>query len=296
MQRPFRFGLVSSGTQTHQEWITLARRAEELGYSTLLMPDRLQTTLTPFTALAVAAEATTSLRIGAFVFCNDYRHPALLTKEIASLDLLSEGRFEIGLGAGAGAHDYTQMGIPFERAGMRVSRFEEALSIIKQLLMQEVVSFSGHYYTITEMPGFKGIQKPHPPIFIGSGGQRMLSIAARQANSIGINPRYTAQGIDRLDTTPEAIQRKIAWIQEAAGERFSQLELGQTIYFIEIKDSPHSVKSQLNAPPFPRVPMSKEQAIEYLLEHRARYGYSYFQLHEGQMENFAPVIAELVGK
>jgi probable F420-dependent oxidoreductase len=274
--------------------MTLARKTEALGYSTLLIPDRLQTTLAPFTALAIAAEATTSLRIGAFVFCNDYRHPALLAKEAATLDLLSGGRFELGLGPGAGPSDYTRMGLPYDSVGTRVSRFEEALQVIKQLLTQEVVNFSGQYYTITGIPGFRqGVQKPHPPIFVGCSGKRMLTISARLADSIGINPRYTAQGIDPLDTTPERMQQKAAWIQEAAGERFSRLELGQTIYSLEITDSRTPMRQPAGGPQLPRVPMSQEQAVAYLLERRTHFGYTYLQLHEGQLENFAPVIARL---
>ena len=172
MHRPFRFGVVTGNAQSHTEWVTLARKAEELGYATLLIPDRTTMGLAPFTALAVAAEATTALRIGSFVFCNDYRHPALLAKEVATLDLLSQGRFELGLGVGAGPVDYKQLGLPFESAGARVSRLEEALHIIKRLFSEEIVNFSGKYYTITDMKGLpRPVQKPYLPIFIGSAGK-----------------------------------------------------------------------------------------------------------------------------
>ena len=151
MNRPFRFGVVASHAPSHTAWISTARRVEELGYATLLVVDRMGAGLAPFTALAVAAEATTSLRVGTFVFCNDFRHPAVLAKEAATLDLLSEGRFELGLGAGVGPSDYNQMGIPFESAGTRVSRLEESLQIIKQLFTEEIVNFSGKYYTINRV-------------------------------------------------------------------------------------------------------------------------------------------------
>src|SRR5438270_8289108 len=127
MHRPFRFGVVVTHAQSHNAWITTARRVEELGYATLLMPDRPSIGgLAPLTALAIAAEATTSLRVGSYVFCNDYRHPALLAKEVATLDFLSGGRFELGLGAGAGPFDYQQFGLPFDKGAERVDRFEEA--------------------------------------------------------------------------------------------------------------------------------------------------------------------------
>src|SRR6266567_529357 len=151
MYRPFRFGVVIANALSRTAFVTLARRAEELGYTTLLMPDRTITGLAPLTALAIAAEATTSLRVGSYVFCNDYRHPALLAKEVATLDFLSGGRFELGLGAGVGPFDYQQVGLPFEDAGTRVGRLEEALSIIKRFFTEERVNFTGRHYKITEM-------------------------------------------------------------------------------------------------------------------------------------------------
>ena len=143
MYRPFRFGVVVANAPSGTAFVALARRAEELGYTTLLMPDRVITGLAPLTALAVAAEATTSLRVGSYVFCNDYRHPALLAKEVATLDFLSDGRFELGLGAGVGPFDYQQLGLPFDEGNERVDRFEEALSVIKKLFTGESVNFSG---------------------------------------------------------------------------------------------------------------------------------------------------------
>ena len=297
MHRPFRFGVVTASAQSHAAWVSLARRAEELGYATLLMPDRPSLGgLAPFTALAVAAESTTSLRVGSYVFCNDYRHPALLAREVATLDLLSDGRFELGLGAGVGPSDYGQLGISFESAGIRVSRLEEALHIIKQLFTEEIVNFSGKYYTITEMKGLpRPVQKPHPPIFIGSTGKRMLSIAAREADIIAITSRMTAQGTDPTDANPE---QKVAWVREAAGERFAHLELAQTAYSIMITDSRADVASQARELPsfIPRIPMSVEQAVAHLLEQRERYGYSYIQVNDAQIESFAPVVARLTGK
>jgi alkanesulfonate monooxygenase SsuD/methylene tetrahydromethanopterin reductase-like flavin-dependent oxidoreductase (luciferase family) len=138
MHRPFRFGVVVTHAQSHNAWITTARRVEELGYATLLMPDRPSIGgLAPLTALAVAAEATTALRVGSYVFCNDYRHPLLLAREAATLDLLSEGRFELGLGAGVGPAEFQQMGIPFASAGTRIGHLKECLQLMKQLFTEE---------------------------------------------------------------------------------------------------------------------------------------------------------------
>src|SRR5436305_7612005 len=224
MQRPFRFGVVAAYAPSHTAWITTARRAEELGYATLLMPDRTNIGgLAPLTALAVAAEATTALRIGSYVFCNGYRHPVILAREAATLDLLSEGRFELGMGAGVGASEFQQMGIPFENAGARVGRLEEALRIMKQLFTEETVNFSGKYYTITGMKGYpRPFQKPHLPILVAGGGERMLKLAAREADIVAVGSKIGARGADPTDAT---LEQKMAWIKEAAGQRFADLEL-----------------------------------------------------------------------
>jgi len=294
MNRPFRFGVVMNHASSHSAWITAARRAEELGFATLLIVDRMGVGLAPFTALAVAAGATRSLRVGTFVLCNDYRHPAVLAKEAATLDLLSDGRFELGLGAGVGPSDYNQLGIPFESAGTRVSRLEESLQIIKLLFTEEVVNFSGKYYKITEMRGLpRPIQQPHPPILLGSSGKRMLSIAARQADIITIMPSWGVQGAEAVH---KDIQEKIAWVQENAGERFAHLEFCETIYNITITDNQIPVFTPPGMPPMQILSMSTEQAVEHLLELRERYGYSYFQIYDGQMENFVPVVARLAGR
>ncbi|TMB81614.1 MAG: TIGR03621 family F420-dependent LLM class oxidoreductase [Chloroflexi bacterium] len=295
MHRPFRFGVVTAYAQSHTAWITTARRVEELGYATLLMPDRLSIgSLAPLTALAVAAQATTSLRIGSYVFCNEYRHPVLLAREAATLDLLSGGRFELGLGAGVGPSEFQRIGIPFANAGTRVGHLEETLQVMKQLFTEETVNFSGKYYTITELKGnIRPVQQPHLPLLVAGAGERMLKLAAREANIIAIGSKITAQGVDPTDPTME---QKIAWIKEAAGERFADLELSQTIYDMMITDSGTDLSTQAGGPPIPKRPMSTEQAVAHLLEQRDRYGFSYLQVYEGQMENFAPVVARLAGK
>ena len=295
MQRPFRFGVVAAYAPSHTAWISTARRAEELGYATLLMPDRANIgSLAPLTALAVAAEATTVLRVGSYVLCNEYRHPVLLAREAATLDLLSEGRFELGLGAGVGAAEFQQLGIPFANAGTRVGRLEETLQLIKHLFTEESVNFSGKYYTITEMKGYpRPVQKPRLPLLVAGAGERMLKVAAREADIIAIGSKITERGADPTDAT---LEQKIAWIKEAAGERFADLELSQTIYDMMITDSGTALSSQAGGPPIPKRPLSTEQAIAHLVEQRDHYGLSYLQVYEGQMENFAPVVARLTGK
>lgn len=295
MPRPFRFGVVAAYAQSHTAWITLARKAEELGYATLLMPDRANIgSFAPIPALAVAAEATTRLRVGSYVFCNDYRHPVLLAREAATVDVLSEGRFELGLGAGVGPFEFQQLGIPFADAGVRVGRLEEALQVIKRLFTEESVDFVGKYYTITQVKGYpRPLQQPRLPLLVAGAGERMLKLAAREADIIAIGSKITGRGADPTDATME---QKIAWIKEAAGQRFADLELSQTIYDLQLTDSSAELSTQAGGPPIPKRPMLTSQAVDYLLEQRDRYGFSYLHVYEGQMENFAPVVAQLAGR
>lgn len=297
MHKPFRFGVVSSGLASPDGWAAQARRVEELGYDSLLMPDRPSMGgFALFSALAVAATFTTSLHIGSYVFCNDYRHPAMLIKEVATLHELSGGRFELGLGAGVSGYDYQQMGLTFESAGTRVSRLEETILIIKQFFSAEEVNFAGKYYTITGMKALpRTVQQPHPPLFIGSGGKRMLTIAGREADIIAPTLKWGAPGTDPEDAT---LEEKIDWIRDAAGERFSALELAQSVYHIAITDNAAAAIAPPGGEGFSikMKKMSTEEAVTYLLEQRDRYGFSYIQIFDGQLENFAPVVARLHGK
>jgi probable F420-dependent oxidoreductase len=294
MHRPFRFGVVAAHAPSHTAWITTARRAEELGYSTLLIPDRTSGgTLAPVPALAVAAQATTVLRFGSYVFCNGYRHPVMLARESATLDLLSGGRFELGLGTGVSADEFQRMGLPYASAGVRVGQLEETLQLLKLLFTEETVNFSGKYYTITELKGnIKTVQQPHPPLLVAGAGERMLKLAAREANIIAIGSKIGARGIDPTDAS---LEQKIAWIKEAAGPRVADLELSQTIFDLEITDSEAALSAQAGGWAIPKRPFSAEQAVVHLLEQRERYGFSYLQISAGQMENFAPVVERLAG-
>lgn len=296
-QRAFRFGIVTGGADSRDKWVELARKTEQLGYATLLIVDRIRTPVAPLVGLTVAAEATTNLRVGTYVLANDFRHPALLAREIACLDVMSQGRVELGLGAGVGPSDYKELGIPFDAPGNRVSRLEESLQVIRGLWSGESFSFSGKYYTITDFRGMPiPLQQPHPPILIGSGGDRMLKISARLADIIVPTARFGASGVDREDTTAEAMDRKIALICEAAGNRSDQIELGQNAYTLTITDSDAEEKPTPGEWPMQKIPMTKSEAVDHLERLRERNGFSYFQLMESQLENFAPVVAKLAGK
>ncbi|MGI8587795.1 MAG: TIGR03621 family F420-dependent LLM class oxidoreductase [Chloroflexia bacterium] len=295
MGRLFRFGLVAANAPSRTIWVNLARRAEQLGYATLLTPDRTSAgTLAPMPALAVAASVTTSLRVGSYVFCNGYRHPVLLAREAATLDLLSDGRFELGLGTGVSSTEFEQMGIPFAGAGARVGRLAETIHLIKQLFTEETVNFNGKYYTVTGLKGnISPVQKPHMPILVAGAGERTLKLAAKEADIIAVGSKIGAHGPDSTDAT---LDQKIAWIKEAAGPRFADLELSRTIFDLEITDSGTPLSSQAGGWSVPKRQLTTERAVAELLEHRDRYGFSYLQLSTQQMENFAPVIALLSGR
>lgn len=283
MKKAFRFGVVTGGRASRSAWMAFAQHIEELGYSSLLVPDAVDTPLATTTALAVAAVATTKLRVGGFVFVNDYRNPALFAREIATLDRLSDGRVELGLGAGNWPEDFQQLGLPFDQAGVRVSRFAEALSIIKGFFHDETVDFSGKYYTTTALQPFpRPVQQPHPPILMGSNGRRMLTLAAREADII------TLPGTN--------LEEKVGWIREAAGERFEHLEIGQPAFGLGLTDAPGELPSPHPALPVEVLSLTTEQAVAYLWERRERLGISYIQIQERQLENFTPLLAHLNGK
>src|SRR5207253_1755706 len=203
-----------------------ARRAEGVGYSTFVLSDHLLNVHAPIPALAAVATATETLRIGMFVLNNDLRHPAVLAQELASLDVLSEGRLEIGIGAGWNEPEYKWSGIPFEAVPTRVSRLEETIAVLKGLFGAEPFTFAGTHYTITEMNGRpKPVQQPHPPILIGGGGKRVLRLAAREAQIVGFAPRIGAKVGGFQSCTFEATREKVGWVKAAAGARFDELEL-----------------------------------------------------------------------
>jgi len=225
--RPFRFLADARAVADARTLAETARRAEGTGFAMLVVPDHLIDQLAPVPAMAVIAAATERLRIGAFVFNNDLRHPAVLAQELASLDILSDGRLEVAIGAGWNKPEYDAIGLTFDPVRTRVRRMQEAVAVLKGCFADEVFSFSGEHYTIAELDGRpKPVQRPHPPFMIGGGGRRTLEFAAREADTVGLAPRILP-GVkgDPRSITVAATEEKIAWIREAAGEGFDQLEL-----------------------------------------------------------------------
>jgi probable F420-dependent oxidoreductase len=287
--------------------LSKARKAEDLGYSTFLVADHVWI-FPPIVGMVAAAEATTSLRIGTNVLGNDFRHPALLAREAAAIDLMSDGRLELGLGSGWNASDYRQLGIKLDTPAIRVSRLEEAVQVIKGLWTDKPFTFTGRYYSICEMACLpQPVQKPHPPILIGGGGKRLLSIAAREANIVGVNFKTTAEGgLDVPSLSQEATAQKVDWIRQAAGARFNQLELSMLVAFAAITDNPQSSAEEiahgfrkagfdLQSEQVLATPQSLigsvDQTVVALQERRERYGISSYLLMEDQMDAFAPVVA-----
>ncbi len=295
MPRPFRFAVYLDGTPSREAWQHFARRAEDLGYSTLLMPDRAIIGLAPIAALTLAAAATTRLRVGSGVFCNDFRHPALLAKEMATLDLLSDGRVDVGLGAGIGPFDYQQLGIPFADPKTRLERLEESVRIFKQFFAEDRVTFAGKHYAFTNLLAEpKPVQRPHPPFMIGGSNRRLLALAGREANIVSVMFRVPAEGIAAPNPL---LEQQIACIRESAGDRFEYVELSQMGYVITIPSRHVPSAAEKQGPPIPRVEMSIEQTIDHLLEMRSRYGFSYITvMNSAQMESWAPVVARLAGR
>ena len=210
-----------------EAWAATARQAEALGYGILLMPDHLGGQLSPIAALTAAAVATTHLRIGSYVFANDYRHPLVLAREAATLDLLSGGRFELGIGAGWNVADYRKLGLAYDPAPQRIDRLAEAVPLVKRLLAGEVVDHAGpRYHLDSAHVGPLPVQRARPLLLIGGGGPRMLRLAAREADIVAIQPQFDPRGRPKLrQATEGATERKIAILREAAGPRFEQLEL-----------------------------------------------------------------------
>jgi probable F420-dependent oxidoreductase len=307
--RPFRFGIQLSSAPPGQDWAALAREAEDLGYSTLFMPDHFGDQLAPVPALAAAAEATSTLRIGPLVLDNDYKHPVVTAKEMATLDVLSGGRLELGLGAGWMASDYEQSGIPMDPAGVRVDRLEEAVAIVKGLMAPGPFSYEGKHYRVTDLDGLpKPVQSP-PPLLIGGGGPRVLALAGREADIVGLNPAVRSGRVDAAaarDGGADVTDHKLGWVREAAGDRYDGIELTMLIYLAVITDDRAGTMAA-TAPLFGLEPEGLEhyphawvgtvdEIAADLEARRDRWDVSYLVVQGvDTMRAMAPVVAGLAG-
>jgi probable F420-dependent oxidoreductase len=259
-----------------------------------------------------AACATRTLRVGTLVIDNDYRHPVMLAKEAATIDLLSNGRLELGLGAGWLRAEYEQAGLAFDAPGVRIERLEEALSVLKGLFSDGPLVFSGKHYTVAGLDAFpKPAQRPHPPILIGAGSPRMLRLAGREANIVGILGSSTRTGTladDPAERLAETVARKVASVREGAGDRFAELELS-TVIGVTITDDPRREAETLvlrrgwtgttpeQVLEMPSLVIGPVDGIAETLEvRRDRLGFSHYVVSDSDMEAFAPVVARLRGR
>ena len=273
----------------------------------LLVTDHMGTQLAPIPALMAAADATTNLRVGSFVFANDYRNPVMLAKEVATMDVLSGGRVEVGIGAGWSVSDYRELGIRYDAPAVRVGRLEESVVLLKRLLSEESVDHAGEHYRVNGariQP--RPLQRPHPPLMIGGGGQRVLRIAARHADIVTFAPQVNASGRARLGTlTEKALAERVVRFRAAAGGRAERIELNVFVFDAAVTDRARSLMASVSgylrraANGIVRSPFvlygSRSSLRELLLERRERLGISYISVPGNAMREFAPIVAELRG-
>ena len=318
MTRPFRFiAPMPSPDGTAGEWLDAVRRIEDLGFDAVSVSEHLTGgwRFEATTAMAAMLAATTRLRVLSLVLANDFRHPVLVHKAAATMDYLSDGRLELGLGAGWLERDYGATGIPFDNAGTRIERLEEAVTIIKGLFADSAFSFSGRHYSVTDAEGLpRPTQLPHPPILIGGGGRRILGVAARHADIIGIHARLDTAAIGPRavrDLAEDAVALKVAMAREAmqaASRSPDAVELQLTIYECRITDrATHTPDGDSTFARFLRTDPdlaarspavlvgSLAACVDRLLELRDRFGFSVFKL-SGSPESTAPIVSALVGR
>ena len=311
--RPFRFLAEARTIATARELAETARRAQGIGIDTLVIPDHLIQQLAPIPAMATIAAATDRLRVAAFVLNNDLRHPAVLAQDLASIDVLSEGRLDVAIGAGWNRPEYEAIGLAFDPTPVRQARLEEAIAVLKGCFADGPFSFVGEHYAIT---GYDAqptpVQRPHPPFLIGGGGRKTLTLAAREAQIVGLAPRILPNGAgDPASVTVAATAEKIGWVRDAAGERFDDLELniypsmtgisltdharrevealaerlaarsGVTVSADELLDSPHIFIGSI------------ESLVEKLGRLRTELGISSIMV--GEVDELIPVVERLAG-
>jgi probable F420-dependent oxidoreductase len=305
----FRFALQASGAASPAAWKELARKAENLGCSTLYVPDHLDDQWAPMIALTTAAEATTTLRMGTLVLDNDFRHPVILAKEAATLDLVTEGRFEFGMGAGWMRTDYEHSGIPMETPAVRIAKLAESLEIMRSMWSTDRTTFSGAHYAVHEASGTPRPFTPGgPPLVIGGGSRRILELAGRYADVVSIVPSLAAGAFGAEMAAQSVLEKyrdRVQWARHAAGDRAAELEFQCWTAAVQVVPNGDEVTEKL-APVFGLTPAqvrvapialigTVKEIVEKLQERREELGFSYIVVHEAELDAFAPVIAELAG-
>ncbi|MFW0786335.1 TIGR03621 family F420-dependent LLM class oxidoreductase [Gordonia sp. CPCC 206044] len=319
MTRPFRFAVQASTATTAAQWRDTAQRVEDLGFATLFLSDHYLGAgaaqqrggwppqyLAPIAAMATAAAVTTTLRIGCRVFCTDYHVPGVLIKEAATLDVLSDGRLEFGIGCGWSESEYRAMGVPFAPPPERVSKLEEVVALFKAHCTGEPLDVDGTYVTARDYAGLPvPVQRPHPPIIVGGSRKRVLSLAGREADIASISTVPFA-AVNNAGRTPqeEAITR-LQYIQDAAGDRFSDIDIESSPFFVRIIDDVDGVLDRIarrlrvdvdGLADHPNVLVGDADAVaDELLKRREIFGANYISVQQSDFESFAPVAERLTG-
>jgi probable F420-dependent oxidoreductase len=309
--RKFRFGVIAPKCGSGKELTEQARKAEALGYSTFFVPDHfVDHDLAPTVALAHVAAVTDTLRVGPLVLGNDYKHPVVLAREMATLDLLSDGRLELGMGAGWMTADYEKAGMTLDRPGVRIARLAESITVLKGLFAPGPFTFHGEHYRVTDLDGMpKPRQGADLPFLVGGGGRKILGLAAREAKIVGINANLRA-GVGETPETvqsllPAATDQKLAWLREAAGDGFADLEIQTLLGFVHVTDDASGIAkamagsfgvSEADAMLAPATLVGSVGTIAELLEQRReRWHMSYIVVPVESTETLAPVVARLAG-
>jgi probable F420-dependent oxidoreductase len=308
--KPFRFGINVRDAGSRTEWQDKARKAEALGYAVFLVPDHLSGMLATIPAVMSAADATQHLRIGTNVLNNDLRHPVLLAREAATIDLLTDGRLELGLGAGYVKAEYEQAGLRFDRGGIRVDRLAESVAIIKALFAGAEVTVAGEHYRVTGHTIHpRPVQRPHPPIVIGGNGPRLLALAAREADIVNLTGVTFAGGGTVLDMSgwkAAGVDERLRVVREAAGARFDRLEVSAQIQRVVVTERRRDAAEELQRM-WPQLGIEEildapfvligtvDEMVEALRRRRERWGISHFITFEPFMDALAPVVAKLAG-
>ncbi len=314
--RPFRFGVIAESVLSRQALVDTARRAEDEGFSTFLVRDHFIAEpfghqFAPLPTLAIVAGMTKALRIGSLVLGCAYRHPVLLAKEIATLDVLSEGRVELGLGTGFSRVEYERAGMAFDPPSARLERLEEVLHVLKGIFADGPLTFAGKHYSVTNLDGFpKPVQRPHPPILIGGAGAQLLSIAAREADIIGFQTVETKHGVLSREPTArlaDTVIQKIEQVRQTAGTRFGEIELS-TVASVIVTDHREEAAQRFardqgwSATPTEEVLEMPSvfigtvgQVIVDMQMRRERFGFSYYVIFDQLMDEVAPIVSRLAG-
>ena len=321
MTRPFRFGFQTYWTSSAQDWAEQVRKAEDLGFSVFTLADHYigpgaaldrarhpVQNIAAIPAMAAAAAASTTIRIGCKVLCVDYHHPVVLAKELATIDMLSGGRLEVGLGAGWVRDEYDAMGIPMDPPGVRIDRVEAVADLVRRSCAGESLDMRGPHVTAYDFAAVPvSPQAGGPPIMIGGGAPRILRMAGRVADIVSINFNNEAGvlGPGAAAATAEETARKVGWIAEGAGDRFDQVELEIPAYFTIVTEDPEPAAAAM-AGMLRMEPAALRQhphaligpagwIVDTLEQRRSDYGISYVSI-ASRPEAFAPVVAELAGK